>query len=115
MKIGMIDLDPKNKKNPFPNLPLMKLSAWHKKKGDMVEWYEPMFSGHMERVYVSKVFSKSPNFEYYIDADEIIYGGSGFAISRRGRLSENKVNKTISKVVKTLYKKGVYINLYIEN
>lgn len=37
MKIGLIDVDGHN----FPNLPLMKLSAWHKSKGDTVEWYEP--------------------------------------------------------------------------
>lgn len=40
MKIGMIDLDRKFQKKPFPNLPLMKLSAWHKKNGDSVEWYD---------------------------------------------------------------------------
>ena len=77
----MIDCDNKNSKNPFPNLALMKLSAWHKAQGDSVEWYSPMFSGHMDKVYVSKVFSFSEDFQYCIDADEIQYGGSGFAIS----------------------------------
>lgn len=76
-KIGLIDVDGHN----FPNIPLMKISAWHKAQGDHVEWYEPMFSGHMDKVYVSKVFSFSPDFEYYIDADEVIYGGSGYCIS----------------------------------
>lgn len=77
MRIGLIDVDGHN----FPNLPLMKLSAWHKAQGDHVEWYDPMFSGHMDRVYMSKVFSFSPDFEYFIDADEIIAGGSGYCIS----------------------------------
>lgn len=76
----MIDCDKKNIKNPFPNLALMKLSAWHKSKGDTVEWYEPLFSGHCDIVYVSKVFSFSDDYEYPINADQIIYGGSGFAI-----------------------------------
>lgn len=80
MRIGMIDCDKKNSKKPFPNLPLMKLSAWHKQQGDTVEWYEAMFSGHMDKVYVSKVFSFSEDYPYFIDADEIIYGGSGYAI-----------------------------------
>lgn len=80
MRIGMIDCDRKNSKNLFPNIALMKLSAWHKKQGDTVEWYESMFSGHFDKVYVSKVFSFSEDFEYYIDADEVIKGGSGFAI-----------------------------------
>lgn len=77
MKIGLIDVDGHN----FPNIPLMKLSAWHKAKGDHVEWYDPMFSPHMDKVYASKVFSFSPDFDYFIDADEVSYGGSGYCIS----------------------------------
>ena len=77
MKIGLIDVDGHN----FPNLALMKLSAWHKSQGDSVEWYQPMFSGHMDKVYMSKVFSFTPDYEYFVDADEIIRGGSGYAIS----------------------------------
>ena len=77
MKIGLIDVDGHN----FPNIPLMKLSAWHKKKGDTVEWYDPMFTGHCDKVYMSKVFSFSPEYQYCIDADEIIEGGSGYCIS----------------------------------
>lgn len=77
MKIGLIDVDGHN----FPNLPLMKISAWHKSQGDTVEWYEPLFSGHMDIVYMSKVFSFSPDYWYYIDADKVIKGGSGYCIS----------------------------------
>jgi hypothetical protein len=77
MKIGMIDVDGHN----FPNLPLMKISAWHKWQGDSVEWYMPLTSGHMDKVYISKVFSFTPDYEYPVDADEIIKGGSGYAIS----------------------------------
>ena len=77
MKIGLIDVDGHN----YPNLPLMKISAWHKKQGDFVEWYNPMFSGHMDKVYMSKVFSFTPDYEYFIDADVIEKGGSGYCIS----------------------------------
>lgn len=76
MKIGLIDVDG----HKFPNIPLMKLSAWHKQRGDSVEWYQPLFSGHMDRVYMSKVFSFTPEYEYYIDADEVFKGGSGYCI-----------------------------------
>lgn len=76
MKVGLIDVDG----HKFPNIPLMKLSAWHKQRGDSVEWYQPLFSGHMDRVYVSKVFSFTPDYEYYIDANEVIKGGSGYCI-----------------------------------
>ena len=71
MKIGLIDVDGHN----YPNLPLMKISAYHKQKGDHVEWYSPMFSGHMDIVYMSKVFSFTPDYEYYIDADVVNRGG----------------------------------------
>lgn len=77
MRIGLIDVDGHN----YPNLPLMKLSAWHKSQGDHVEWYYPMISGHMDIVYMSKVFSFTPDYEYCIDADRIEKGGSGYCIS----------------------------------
>lgn len=77
MKVGLIDVDSHN----FPNIPLMKISAYHKQKGDSVEWYQPLLSGHMDRVYMSKVFSFTPDYEYFVDADEIIMGGSGYCIS----------------------------------
>ena len=37
MKIGLIDVDSHN----FPNLALMKISAYHKAHGDDVEWWIP--------------------------------------------------------------------------
>ena len=77
VKIGLIDVDGHN----YPNIPLMKISTWHKKQGDSVEWYDPMFSGHLDKVYMSKVFSFTPDYEYFIDADEIQKGGSGYCIS----------------------------------
>lgn len=80
MRIGLIDVDGHN----FPNLPLMKLSAWHKRNGDTVEWYNQLFHSvgkPFDRVYMSKVFSFTPDFPYYINADEVIKGGSGYCIS----------------------------------
>ncbi len=77
MKIGLIDVDGHH----YPNLPLMKISAWHKARGDSVEWYDTMFSGRMDKVYVSKIFSFSPDYDRYIAADEVVYGGSGYCIS----------------------------------
>ena len=76
-RIGLIDVDGHN----YPNIPLMKISAFHKKQGDQVEWYDPLVSDHMDKVYMSKVFSFTPDYEYVIDADEIVKGGGGYCIS----------------------------------
>lgn len=70
MKVGLIDVDGHN----YPNLPLMKLSAYHKKQGDHVDWYRPLWSGHQDIVYMSKVFSFTPDYPYHIDADVINRG-----------------------------------------
>lgn len=72
IKVGLIDVDGKH----FPNLALMKISAYHKSKGDDVEWW----SGFKcyDRVYMSKVFTFSPDIETVIRADEIIQGGTGY-------------------------------------
>ena len=77
MKIGLYDVDSHN----FPNLPLMKISAWHKSQGDEVEWWFPMM--HYDKVYVSKVFGDeySQMDMTSISADEIVFGGTGFAIT----------------------------------
>lgn len=77
MKIGLYDMDSHN----FPNLPLMKISAWHKAKGDDVEFIN--FFEHYDKVYVSKVFGDEYSKEDLtcINADEIVYGGTGFAIT----------------------------------
>ena len=79
MKIGLIDVDGKGK---YPNLALMKISAYHKRKGDSVKWYEELFDGPpeqpMDRVYISKVFTFTPDYEYAINAKEVIKGGTGY-------------------------------------
>lgn len=74
MKIGLIDVDGHN----FPNLALMKLSAWHKAHGDAVEWWQGFT--HYDRVYISKVFDETytPDAFDPPNADEIIRGGTGY-------------------------------------
>lgn len=74
MRIGLIDVDGHN----FPNLPLMKLSAYHKANGDNVEWYDALFGGHYDKVYMSKVFTESDDYLYPINADVIERGGTGY-------------------------------------
>lgn len=76
MKIGLVDVDGHN----FPNLPLMKLSAYHKKQGDSVEWVIPIENTYYDIVYMSKVFSFTPDFQHFVNADKVIKGGSGYCI-----------------------------------
>ena len=77
MRIGLYDVDSHN----FPNLPLMKISAYHKAKGDTVEFADHFT--HYDKVYVSKVFGDEYSFfdNQSFNADEVIFGGTGFAIT----------------------------------
>lgn len=74
MNVGLIDVDSHN----FPNLALMKISAYHKNKGDQVEMWNGL--KHYDRVYQSKVFDStySEDNEFCINADEVIKGGTGY-------------------------------------
>ena len=74
MKIGLIDVDSHN----FPNLALMKISAYHKAQGDEVDWWWGW--GQYDRVYKSKVFDNtySPDHPDPVNTKEIIYGGTGY-------------------------------------
>ena len=95
MRVGLIDVDAESRgKVTFPNLPLMKISAWHKSQGDSVEWYMPLASGHMDLVYMARVFNDeyTQDYQYYVDADRIVRGGSGYAITldARGREQYHK-------------------------
>lgn len=76
MKIALYDVD----SHHFPNLPLMKLSAWHKAQGDIVEWWSK--NGTYDRVYMSKVFDEmyTPDVPEPPNAAEIIKGGTGYSL-----------------------------------
>ena len=69
MRIRLIDVDGHN----FPNVPIMKISAYHKSRGDSVEWYNPLteWVNPPERVYMSKVFTFTPDYQHPVNAQEI--------------------------------------------
>lgn len=77
MKIGLLDVDGHN----FPNLALMKISAYHKSRGDKVE-SATMFE-HYDILYKSKVFTFTPDNEYCYRADKIVQGGTGYDITTK--------------------------------
>lgn len=76
MRIGLIDID---YNGSFPNIPLMKISAWHKSQGNDVEFYLP-FSDRYDTVYMSKIFSWSEDYKDAINADSVVCGGTGYQI-----------------------------------
>lgn len=82
LKIGLIDVDSHN----YPNLALMKISAYEKAQGNKVEWWNGL--KHYDRVYQAKVFDDTytADNEFCIDADEIIKGGTGYNLD--GKLPE---------------------------
>lgn len=79
MRIGLIDVDSHN----FPNLALMKISAYHKAQGDEVEWWWGW--GQYDRVYMSKVFDETytPDHPEPVNAKEIIKGGTGYGLDNK--------------------------------
>lgn len=76
MNIGLIDVDG----HGFPNLALMKISAWHKSRGDTVAWWWGF--DHYDRVYMAKVFDETytQDIPEPLNADEIIKGGTGYGL-----------------------------------
>lgn len=76
MDIGLLAVD-----SSYPNLVLMKISAWHKQNGDDVEWYNPF--NHYDKVYMSKVFSFTEDYlQYMTNADCVEKGGTGYDIHK---------------------------------
>lgn len=74
MNVGLLPVD-----SNYPNLALMKLSSYHKSIGDNVEWYNVF--GHYDKVYMSKIFSYTPDYCYYINCD-VEKGGTGYDIGK---------------------------------
>ena len=79
MNIGLIDVDSHN----FPNLALMKISAYHKGRGDHVEWWNGL--KHYDIVYKSRIFDNTYTNEvdYWINADKVIKGGTGYDLQNK--------------------------------
>lgn len=74
MRIGLFDLD----RTGFPNVALMKLSAWHKAQGDTVL---PLNSGQpADRRYGSCVFTWNRRKAAALTAQGAIVGGTGVSL-----------------------------------
>lgn len=76
-RIGLIDVD----NTGFPNLALMKISAYHKSLGDTVEF---VGINNCDITYISKVFTFSPEYMPTIaNLGHIIKGGTGYDLTIR--------------------------------
>lgn len=73
MRVAIQDVDGHN----YPNLALMRISAWHKARGDTVEWFTPLCQ--YDRVYASKIFTFTPDDPYL--PPDTIRGGTGYDIT----------------------------------
>lgn len=102
MKIGLIDVDGHN----YPNLALMKISAWHKQNGDSVEWCMALDS--YDRVYKAKVFDETYTEDdcSCVQAKEIVKGGTGYF---RKKHDQNR------KVYHEIYRNGQWENVGAES
>lgn len=74
MRVGLIDVDSHN----YPNLALMKLSAYHKAQGDSVEWWNGF--AWYDIVYMARVFDYhyTPDPLEPVNCDKLIKGGTGW-------------------------------------
>ena len=75
MNIALLAVD-----SNYPNLALMKISAYHKSQGDTVDWYNPFDT--YDRLYMAKVFSFTPDYGYVISnvRGPVVRGGTGYDI-----------------------------------
>lgn len=77
MRIGLVDVDGHN----FPNLALMKISAWFKEYGHTVEWANSL--EHYDMVYMAKVFTFTKDDLQAYQTDILIQGGTGYDMTVR--------------------------------
>lgn len=77
MKIALYD----SENNGYPNLALMKISAWHKKQGDDVTWFSPLLSNNYDVVYASKIFTWTTAYPY-LPSKKIDSGGTGYDLGK---------------------------------
>lgn len=89
-RIGIIDAELiGNKKHRFPNLCSMKLSGYHKRQGDetcLLLSYEGL--ENFDKVYISKVFTKTPVPSEVLSLPNVEYGGTGFFYDKAPHLPQ---------------------------
>jgi hypothetical protein len=75
MKVGLYNVESK-----IVNSAMMRVSSYHKKRGDQVEFYNKIFHDSYDLIYAFSIFDFSP--KDYVRVD-MVKGGTGFDIKKR--------------------------------
>lgn len=80
MNVAIIDAEIVGKnKHRFPNLCSMKIAAYHKQNGDIVQLKTDYVGLQaFDKVYISKVFTKTSVPDEVLTMPNVTYGGTGF-------------------------------------
>lgn len=81
-RIALYDVDSEHIRNKsFPNYALMKISAYHKEKKDIVEWFNRFDELKYDVIYSSKIFDFTD--EPVFLSENVITGGTGYNIKKK--------------------------------
>ncbi len=75
MNIGLYNLEPN-----IVNAAMMQVSAYHKKRGDRVELYTPLFRHQYDKIYAFSVFDYTPKDGVN---KKMVKGGTGFDVASK--------------------------------
>ena len=75
MRVGLVNIEPK-----VFNTAYMQIAAYHKGRGDTVEWWLPLIHRHFDVVYCSSLFDFTDKSGI---PDDVICGGTGFDVTSR--------------------------------
>ncbi|MGM0409123.1 MAG: hypothetical protein ACQEQF_00055 [Bacillota bacterium] len=87
--IGLIDSDLLDKGTRFPNLALMKISNYYKNKGykiKLIDDYDKV--DNYDKIFLSKVFTKTNIPIDFKNNKNIFYGGTGFNYDKKDFLAD---------------------------
>lgn len=97
MNIAIIDNDFVSRKNHnFPNLALMKISGFHKARGDKVKLIglneinpNSLFPVEYDKIYIGKAFTDTPTPGFVYNLKNVEIGGTGFFFDKAKKLTHN--------------------------
>jgi hypothetical protein len=105
LNIGIIDADLLYRGTSMPNLASMKISAWHKSRGDTVTLCGGADVLLFDRIYVSKVFTDT-QIPQELYSYNCIRGGLAFLVKR-----PNHYRPRLSIVCRTILYTIKYLNI----